>query len=168
MARRMSRNPLSDYLEELLKALSAHGGLNPPTPKPTSLAALFSTPPQPNALTLASLAFPQKSTLGGLFGLASLPPTLPALGMSNPFFKQQPSALGLFGTLPKSSVPTGNPFANLKSMPKIRRVFYSFHYTDIFRVNHIRKAGQFRLVDKQRRSAEPTSEIPSLMRISDA
>src|SRR3546814_8012263 len=61
MARRMSRNPLSDYLEELLKALSAHGGLNPPTPKPTSLAALFSTPPQPNALTLASLAFPQKS-----------------------------------------------------------------------------------------------------------
>src|SRR3546814_20831839 len=70
--------------------------------------------------------------------------------MSNPFFKPQPSALGLFGTLPKSSVPTGNPFANLKSMPKIRRVFYSFHYKDIFRVNHIRKAGQFRLVDKQR------------------
>src|SRR3546814_18606172 len=89
MARRMSRNPLSDYLEELLKALSAHGGLNPPTPKPTSLAALFSTPPQPNALTLASLAFPQKTTLGGLFGLASLPPTLPALGMSNPLFNDR-------------------------------------------------------------------------------
>ena len=146
----MSGNPPSNYLEELLKALEGHGGLNPPTPKPTGLAALFATPPQPNALTLASLSSPPKSTLGGLFGLASPPtPTPPALGTTNPFFKPQPSALGFFGVPPKPA-STGNPFANLKSTPKIRRVFYSFHYADIFRVNHIRKAGQFRLVDEQR------------------
>lgn len=146
----MSRNPPSNYLEELLKALGGHGGLNPPIPKPTGLAALFATPPQPNALTLASLSSPPKSTLGGLFGLASPPtPTPPALGTTNPFFKPQSSALGFFGVAPKPAF-TGNPFANLKSTPKIRRVFYSFHYADIFRVNHIRKAGQFRPVDKQR------------------
>lgn len=29
-------------------------------------------------------------------------------------------------------------------------MFYSFHYDDVFRVNHIRKAGQFRTVDKER------------------
>lgn len=34
--------------------------------------------------------------------------------------------------------------------PKPRNVFYSFHYADIFRVNHIRKSGQFRTGDKVR------------------
>lgn len=29
-------------------------------------------------------------------------------------------------------------------------MFYSFHYADIFRVNHVRKAGQFRKMDKMR------------------
>ena len=34
--------------------------------------------------------------------------------------------------------------------PKPRNVFYSFHYRDIFRVNHIRRSGQFRTEDKVR------------------
>ncbi|WP_317973698.1 TIR domain-containing protein [Novosphingobium pituita] len=59
-----------------------------------------------------------------------------------------------FNTLPEAAMPapkTVNPFMLGLAAPKIRRVFYSFHYqADIFRVNHIRKAGQFRALDKWR------------------
>lgn len=84
----------------------------------------------------------QTNALGNLF--PTLTPKLPAagglLGFSNP------PALGLDRGL-QSPVSVALPKPVL---PKIRRVFYSFHYQDIFRVNHVRKAGQFRKVDTMR------------------
>lgn len=51
------------------------------------------------------------------------------------------------------STPATRPFgtpalAALK--PKQRSTFYSFHYDDVFRVNHIRKAGVFQPNDRER------------------
>lgn len=83
---------------------------------------------QRNALNPFGTPTPTAPALGSLFGLANPP----ALG----------SGSRSLGSLANASV---NPFA-----PKVRRVFYSFHYADIFRVNHVRKAGQFRKMDKMR------------------
>ena len=118
----------------------------PPNLSPLALAALLGQKPpvsplvqalmdaearmsQPNAL--ASLFQPQKPmppALGSRFGLAR-PPSLGAVAPA----------------LSEVRRPAVNPFT-----PKIRRVFYSFHYADIFRVNHVRKTGQFRRMDKMR------------------
>ncbi|MCW4461374.1 TIR domain-containing protein [Sphingomonas sp. BT-65] len=34
--------------------------------------------------------------------------------------------------------------------PRIRRVFYSFHYADVNRVNQVRQSGKIRLIDSER------------------
>lgn len=88
-------------------------------------------PPQPNALgSLFSTPTPTPPPpLGSLFGLASSPSLGAGIGSK---------ALGSIG----SPVP---PVA-----PTPRNVFYSFHYADIFRVNHIRNSGKIRATDKGR------------------
>jgi len=79
------------------------------------------------------------------------------LGAANRALTDQCNAL-LGAAIPTPN--TVNPFLLGLAAPKIRRVFYSFHYqADIFRVNHIRKAGQFRTVDKWR---APTPQDRSL------
>ena len=85
-------------------------------------------PPQPNALgSLFSTPTPTPPpALGSLFGLANPP----ALGAG-------------IGSKALSSI--GSPVA-----PTPRNVFYSFHYADIFRVNHIRNSGKIRATDKGR------------------
>ena len=97
-----------------------------------------------NSLSLqTSLLPPKAQTLGGLFGLTS-PAGLGAAARA----LSEPS-----NTLFDSAIPTPNtsvPFMLRRVQPKIRRVFYSFHYADIFRVNHVRKSGQFRKLDKER------------------
>lgn len=52
---------------------------------------------------------------------------------------------------PPSLLPRNNPPARLvAAKPKERATFYSFHFADIFRVNHIRKAGMFKPQDRER------------------
>lgn len=96
-------------------------------------------PPSPlNSLGLLASPPPPRQTLGSLFGHTNAP--------------------GLGTAIPTPN--TVNAFLLGATPPKIRRVFYSFHYqADIFRVNHIRKAGQFRTVDKWR---APTPQDRSL------
>lgn len=77
----------------------------------------------------------------------------------------QPSTLalsGLFGTTPSPprtsfgsnyEAPASRPFGApvvAAAKAKQRSTFYSFHYDDVFRVNHIRNAGVFRPSDSQR------------------
>lgn len=70
------------------------------------------------------------------------------LGTANRAISEQ------YDGLRAAAMPTPNTINSFMlglAAPKIRRVFYSFHYqADIFRVNHIRKAGQFRKLDKER------------------
>jgi MTH538 TIR-like domain (DUF1863) len=58
----------------------------------------------------------------------------------------------LFGSAPSPILPRGLPGAPVAvaTKPKQRSTFYSFHYDDIFRVNHIRKAGVFQTSDRER------------------
>lgn len=117
------RNALGNQpLSPLMEALLK--GANPP--QPNALGSLFSTPtPAPT---------PERP-YAGLFGRS--PPAL-GLGLGS-------QSLGALG----SPVPQTNAFAGYVP-PKPRNVFYSFHYDDVFRVNHIRKSGQFRTGDKVR------------------
>ncbi len=58
----------------------------------------------------------------------------------------------MFGNNPWSP-PASRPFGAPNSAalkPKQRSTFYSFHYDDVFRVNHIRKAGVFQPNDRER------------------
>lgn len=88
-----------------------------------------------NALNAISTPTPTPSALGSLFGLAS------------------PPALGL-GLETQSLVSIGSPVPKTVAAPPAahtpRNVFYSFHYVDIFRVNHIRNSGKIRATDKGR------------------
>lgn len=90
-------------------------------------------PPQPNALgSLFSTQTPTPPSPQGLFGLIS--PPRAGIGSNSLRSSGTPRANGYAGVIP----------------PKPRNVFYSFHYQDVFRVNHIRKSGQFRTGDKVR------------------
>jgi hypothetical protein len=84
-----------------------------------------------------------------------LPPPNKGLGgaLSDLFKTQstQPAIGGLFGNPGPTPAtrPSASPtYAALK--PKKRSTFYSFHYADVFRVNHIRKAGAILPTDKER------------------
>lgn len=73
---------------------------------------------------------PQSSALRGLFG-------------ANP----QPNALGgLLGLKPQITPPVSLP----APAPRVRRVFYSFHYADVNRVNQVRQSGKIRPIDSER------------------
>jgi hypothetical protein len=65
----------------------------------------------------------------------------------------QPQTGGILGSLPPWSSPTNRPFSTptyAAPKPKQRSTFYSFHYDDVFRVNHVRNAGAILPTDKQR------------------
>lgn len=65
------------------------------------------------------------------------PPRLPATDTP-------PSALGsIFGL-------GSPPLVRTQSQPRIRRVFYSFHYADVNRVNQVRQSGKIRPIDSER------------------
>lgn len=113
-------------------------GLNPPT-SPIA-RALLDANKSLNPPTLGSGLNPfgtqTPPPFGSLFGLANLPSLSGGLGAQ--------SLGSLSGTPPKTT-----DYAGL-FQPKVRNVFYSFHYADVLRVNHIRKAGKFRTGDKVR------------------
>jgi hypothetical protein len=86
-------------------------------------------PPRRNALAdLLNLPPPQAQGLGGDWGDPN-------------------SAFGsLFGMRPKPAPPPiATPIA-----PRVRRVFYSFHYADVNRVNQVRQSGKIRPIDSER------------------
>lgn len=59
----------------------------------------------------------------------------------------QPNALGgLFGLRPQAAPPATVPVP----APRVRRVFYSFHYADVNRVNQVRQSGKIRPIDSER------------------
>jgi hypothetical protein len=74
---------------------------------------------------LGNLSDPSPNPLGSLFGLAG--GKLPAAGIGSKLAASPPLPL---------------------APPKQRRVFYSFHYADVFRVNHVRNSGKIRTADK--------------------
>lgn len=121
-------------LANLIAALLSPNSNFMPTPPPTvqsalamSLSDLFKgTPPPPKATgVLSRFANPTPNALSGLFGRAgSLPPA---------------ASVG--------SKVIGGPVAPV-SQPKQRHTFYSFHYADVFRVNHVRNSGRIRDEDK--------------------
>ncbi len=88
-------------------------------------------PPQPNAL--GSLLGRSLSSPRGLLGAYPNTPTPPALG-------------GLFGIRPQLPPPPISP----SPVPRVRRVFYSFHYADVNRVNQVRQSGKIRPIDSER------------------
>lgn len=97
-------------------------------------------PPQQNALAeLFGSRKGETNALADLFKPSS--PKSTGLGM---FANSYPSALGS-GLLR----PGGRSLFGSGIAPKTRHVFYSFHYADVFRVNHIRKSDQFRSTDKE-------------------
>lgn len=69
--------------------------------------------------------------------------TLSSLLESRP----QPNALsGLVGARHHATAPVTLPAPT----PRIRRVFYSFHYADVNRVNQVRQSGKIRPIDSER------------------
>lgn len=93
---------------------------------------------------------------GGLLG-SSLNPLPPAPTAARPYpglFGSNPPALA-FGLGSQSLSALGSPVPQPNALaayvrPKPRNVFYSFHYDDVFRVNHIRLGFKFRTGDKVR------------------
>ncbi len=121
----MSGDP-NDFLKQIFRALS-----NPPTPAPTPLS---------NALSSLLNPPPPKGILGAYLDNPTIPPALGGMFGANP----QPNALGgLFGLKPQAA-PTVSP------APSVRRVFYSFHYADVNRVNQVRQSGKIRPIDSER------------------
>jgi hypothetical protein len=100
------------------------------------------SPPLENALS--NLLKPPPSGVLGAY--SNKPPALSALGGllgANP----QPNALGgLFGLRPQAPAPVGLAASGLRE----RRVFYSFHYADVNRVNLVRQSGKIRRIDSER------------------
>lgn len=87
--------------------------------------------------------------------------------VSNPFQQAgaPPRPNGLFGCSGQSAkAPHQNFFGDIlkgleapppqqqpaREVIKVRNVFYSFHFTDVFRVNHVRNSGKIRPADKGR------------------
>lgn len=93
----------------------------------------MSPPTSGSALNLFSTPAQTPSTLGGLFGLAS--PPMDAVA----------NALNILGR-PVSQVTNHAVVVP----PRVRNVFYSFHYRDVLRVNHVRNSGKIRPGDKGR------------------
>lgn len=131
---------------EILAELLARRRRNQPeTPLMSPLAkALFdlSKPQDPNPFQT-----PPNRGLGGALSDLFQTPTPPAIG-------------GIFGNpwpIPANRPPVTAAYAAAK--PKKRSTFYSFHYADVFRVNHIRKAGAILPTDKERL---PTPQDKSL------
>lgn len=52
----------------------------------------------------------------------------------------------LLGTMPQAVPPANLP----APAPRVRRVFYSFHYADVNRVNQVRQSGKIRPTDRER------------------
>jgi len=84
---------------------------------------------------------PQPNALGSLF---STPTPTPPLALGSLFDLANSASLGA-GIGSKALGSIGSRVA-----PTPRNVFYSFHYADIFRVNHIRNSGKIRATDKGR------------------
>ena len=53
---------------------------------------------------------------------------------------------GMFGARPQALTTTSQP----APAPRVRRVFYSFHYADVNRVNQVRQSGKIRPIDSER------------------
>jgi hypothetical protein len=160
----MANNPFDPKLSGLLAALGAERRSNslldyiqPPTPpKPEvspmvrALADLLMEKHQP---ALPVSPYPYTSQLGSVFG--SLAPAIPANPFLNPSANlSAPSPppsqpMRAFGSLADIIAPPVPPLANaLYAPPKLkpvapetkRRVFFSFHFDDIMRVNNVRNA----------------------------
>lgn len=126
----MTRDP-NNYLSQLLSAVG-----DPRSPSQST---------QPN--TLSSLFNQAPSAPTGLFGNAFLG-NHQATSLSN-LLETKPttnSSSGIFGARPQTTAPISpNELA-----PRIRRVFYSFHYADVNRVNQVRQSGKIRPIDSER------------------
>lgn len=59
------------------------------------------------------------------------------------------SRLALGGLFSLGSKPTPLP-VSAPPAPRVRRVFYSFHYADVNRVNQVRQSGKIRSIDSER------------------
>ena len=122
----------------------------------SAIAALLGTSPKPEeSPLLKALRELDAQSRGGLLGNALNPPS--ARTPERPYaglFGRSPPARG-FRLEPQSPWTLGSPVPQTSALasyvpPKPRNVFYSFHYDDVFRVNHVRKSGQFRTGDKVR------------------
>lgn len=115
-------------------------GTPPPSPLVEALMRARSTPP---STPLGLLGQPTTPALGSLFGTPPSPPALRGLfGRSS-----QPNALNPFGTPRPAPAATSRTAA--VTAPR-RSTFFSFHYKDVFRVNHVRNAGVIRQADRER------------------
>lgn len=135
-------------LESLISALLSPS-TNPPPPPPQDPTVNF-LQGLLGPLQNSPIAKPQNNALGSLLG-GTQPPALGGLmsGLATP-----PKSVlgGLLGLSPNShAAPAARPA--LPTPPpsvvqKARHVFYSFHYADVFRVNHVRQSGKIRPGDK--------------------
>jgi hypothetical protein len=125
----------------------------PPRQEPNFLgllSSLRSSPPRPNENFLGELEWLNRKDRS------------PATGATD---AGQPSLRGLFGGIGSAGakpdalqslldgLARGNALAPppITATPvKTRNTFYSFHYADIFRVNHVRNSGKIRATDKGR------------------
>lgn len=108
---------------------------------------------------------PQRNHLSTLVDALTNPAPSP---VRNPFVSTSPSLPantlfggGLGGALPSTSNYLNQLLKGLEQPPRpaplpplrtatARNVFYSFHFADIFRVNHVRNSGKIRPADKGR------------------
>ncbi len=75
------------------------------------------------------------------------------MGLGSAFLgRPKPSALGslAFGVPPQAPLPPATANALPTPAPRVRRVFYSFHYADVNRVNQVRQSGKIRPIDSER------------------
>lgn len=120
----MTHSP-DDYLSQILRALSTPTPTPTPPSQPNVLGSLFSVQPQvggPTGLGSAFLGRPKSSALSGL----------------------------AFGVPPQAAFPSATASALQSPATRVRRVFYSFHYADVNRVNQVRQSGKIRQIDSER------------------
>lgn len=127
-------------LSAIAALLARQHGLKPPvSPIVRALMRAREANEQANALNpfLSPLARPT-------------PPTT----LSGQFDRNPPPFVGLLGSLADVGRPVPTPLQPNALAgyvgPTPRNIFYSFHYLDVFRVNHIRKGFKFRTGDKVR------------------
>ncbi len=131
------KKPEWGILAELLAQHRRNSLMNPPLP-PLAQALRDAAQQRQGTSPFATpnaLSQPLASALSDLF---KTPPSQPRIG-------------GLFGN--QLSPPTNRPFGTptiAAPKPKQRSTFYSFHYDDVFRVNHVRQAGVFLPNDRER------------------
>lgn len=128
-----AKKPELEVLAELLARQSRNTPVSPPL----------------SPLARALLEAPQRPRMTNPLA----PPKDPVDSALSDLFKTLPSQSGgMFGNQ-RWSTPTTRPFGTptyAAPKPKQRSTFYSFHYDDVFRVNHIRNAGAILPTDKQR------------------